>query len=418
MKKTDRKTPSRQVPVQVSLEDLLRCELHAFAIEAGLRVVAALLEGERTAVCGPRYRHDQERGAYRAGHAPGELILGGRRVRVPRPRARTVVGQEVELPSWQAFSAADPLQKRTVEQMVLGVATRRYGRSLEPVPDALLCRGQSKSAVSRRFVAATEAKLQELLSKPLDGIALRVLFIDGLHFADHVVLVALGIDAQGRKHILGLQEGATENHAACRALLVHLRERGLCSEHSLLVVMDGSQALAKAVRAVFGERALLQRCQVHKKRNVLDHLPKGMRGSVGAALSQAYGTRDPQRARQLLLNLARRLAPEHPGAAASLQEGLEETLTVMGLGLPVSLERLLSTTNAIENLLGTVRSVSRRVKRWKGGGMILRWIAAGMEEAAKGFRRVRGYQGMARLDQALRHNDARIDAKAKTEEAA
>jgi transposase-like protein len=288
------------------------------------------------------------------------------------------------LPSWRAFTAEDPLGERAYEQMVLGVATR--------------------------------AQLEEFLSKPLEGVDLKVLMLDGLHFAEHAVLVALGIDSGGRKHLLGLADGATENAAACLALLASLGERGLRAERSLLVLVDGNKALPKAIREVFGGRALVQRCQVHKKGNVLDHLPKGMRGQISASLSQAYHGRDPERARRLLMGLARKLEADYPGAAASLREGLGETLTLMGMGLPVSLERTLSSTNVIENLPDTVRGVSRRVKRWRGEGMILRWMAAGLMEAGKGFRRVRGYPGMAHLGAALERNDERIDGRLKVEE--
>ncbi len=393
-------------------------ELHGFALWAGLEVLGAWLEGEREEACGPRYRHLAGRRAYRSGHAQGELVMGGRRVGVRRPRARGVDGREVVLPSWRLFSEEDPLTERAFEQMVLGVAARRYRRSLEVLPEGMSSRGARRSAVSRRFVEASQAKLEELLSRPLEGLGLKVLMLDGLHFADHVVLVALGIDAGGRKHLLGLAEGATENAAACVSLLTGLRERGLETSGSLLVVTDGSKALSRAVCEIWGGRALVQRCQVHKKRNVLDHLPQGMRPSVGATLRQAYGSRDAERARRLLVNLAKRLEGEHPGAAASLREGLEETLTVMGMGLAPALERTLSSTNVLENLLGAVRATSRRVKRWKEGGMILRWVAAGLTEAEKGFRRVRGYQGMAQLSLALAQKDERLNAEVKTVEAA
>lgn len=208
MKKTVRRGPISQESPEIALEGLLRTELHAFALKAGLEVLGAMFESEREAVCGPRYRHIEGRKAYRAAHAPGELVLGGRRVRLSRPRAREVGGREVVLPSWRAFTAEDPLGERAYEQMVLGVATRGYGRSLEAVPEGLEARGESKSAVSRRLVAATRAQLEEFLSKPLEGVDLKVLMLVGLHFAEHVVLVALGIDADGRKHLLGLAEGA------------------------------------------------------------------------------------------------------------------------------------------------------------------------------------------------------------------
>jgi transposase-like protein len=329
-----------------------------------------------------------------------------------------VDGQEVSLPSWREFASEDPLDERVANQMVLGVATRRYERSLEALPPQLRSRGTSKSSVSRRFVSATQSKLEDLLTRDLSALDLLVLMLDGIQFADHVVLVGLGISRDGSKHVLGLQEGASENAAACEALLTSLRDRGLRTNRSILVTVDGSKALAKAVRDVFGERALAQRCQVHKKRNVLDHLPESLRASVGLSLTQAYRSRDAKRARRLLLNLSRSLEIDHPGAAASIREGLDETLTVKDWGLPDVLERMLSTTNAIENLLGMVRHVSRRVKNWQGGTMILRWMAAGLEEAAKGFRRVRGYKGLVKLEEALRDNDRRIDESIEEVEAA
>ena len=250
--------------------------------------------------------------------------------------------------------------------------------------------------------------MDEVLGRDLSNLDLVALMIDGVHFSDHVVLAALGIDSGGNKHVLGLQEGATENSAACRSLLTSLRDRGLDTERSLLVVLDGSKALVKAVRNVFGEYALVQRCRQHKKRNVRGHLSRQDWTWVKRAMNEAYGTRDPKQAKQMLKNLARRLDEKHPGAANSLREGLDETLTIMGHDLSKTLEQMLSTTNAIENLMGSVRRVSRRVKRWRGGTMILRWMAAGVQEAARGFRRVRGYRDLVQLDQWLRENDAKI----------
>lgn len=302
--------------------------------------------------------------------------------------------------------------------MVLGVSTRRYGRSLEPVPEEIETRGESKSAVSRRFVRHGEKILSERLAARLDGLDLAALLIDGLHFGEHVVLCALGIDVTGKKRVLGLWEGATENASACKALFDNLVERGLRTDRTLLVIIDGAKALARAVRDHFGSRALLQRCQVHKRRNVLEALPERMRASVGAALSEAYRSEDAERAKRMLLNLVRRLQREHPGAAASLREGLDETLTVARLGLPYRLARSLSTTNAIENMLGRVRNVSRNVKRWRHGAMILRWVAAGMSEAERGFRRLKGHASMPILAAKLREHDAKIDKLDQPKEAA
>jgi transposase-like protein len=409
MKKTARKKGQReQAPgsLVLALGEIVREDLRAFVVSAGMSALAMLLERERTAVCGPRYAHDANRRARRAGHAPGELVLGGRRVSVRRPRARTLDGEEVALPSWEAFADEDPLHERALEQMLVGVSTRKYARSLEATPEGVATRGTSRSAVSRRFVAATEKQMGEWLARDLRDIDLAVLMLDGVCVNEHVLLVALGIDVDGNKHVLGAREGATENATACTALLSDLRERGIRTDRTVLVVIDGSKALAKAVRDVFGARALIQRCQAHKARNVLDQLPEDVRPSVRQALRQAYAAGDAHRAKKQLQNLARRLRDEHPGAAASLEEGLDETLTVMRLDVPARLARRLSTTNAIENLIGAVRVLGRRVKRWRGGRMILRWTVAALADAATRFRRLIGArEGMAKLVRALAAHD-------------
>jgi transposase-like protein len=333
-------------------------------------------------------------------------------VTVKRPRVRSRDGKEVPLPSWARFAAEDPLSERAVEQMVLGVATRKYARSLEPLPAGTQSRGTSKSAVSRRFVEATAKNLTDWLSRSLSELSLAALMLDGIVCGAHTVLVALGIDEQGSKHIVGLWEGATENATAGTALLSNLVERGLDTTRSTLVVIDGSKALAKAVRDVFGKRALIQRCQVHKKRNVLEHLPERMRSATDATLSTAYQCSDPKRALNILNKLARQLEHKHPSAAASLREGLEETLTVLSLGLNDgcdALKRTLVTTNPIENLNSVLRRIHHNVKRWRDGTMVLRWVAIGLHEATKGFRRLKGHEGMPKLVAALRKHDASLD---------
>jgi transposase-like protein len=394
--------------------------LYETVIGAGLACVDEVLEAERVALCGARYEHLADRQAQRAGHVASSLVLGGRRVAVSRPRARSVAGKELKLPSWREWSARDPLEQRAVEQMVLGVSTRRYARSLEPLPEAVTVRGISKSAVSERFVYGTERKLAELMSRELGGLSLVTLMIDGVHFGEHLVLAAIGVDARGDKHVLGLREGATENTAAVRALLTDLVERGLATGSSRLIVIDGAKALHKAVVEVFGAHALIQRCREHKKRNVTDALPERLRATVRHAMNQAYATRDARRAHRLLENLGHQLANQHPAAAASLREGLEETLTVMRLGLPENLERVLSSTNLIENLFSRVREIGRRVKHWQSGTMVLRWTAAGVLEAECGFRKIVGFRALSTLVAALRARDtqferahARVDAPEK-----
>jgi transposase-like protein len=329
---------------------------------------------------------------------PGEVVLGGRKVAVHRPRVRAE-GREVPLPTFQALAQADPLNRRVVDQRLVG-------------------RGTSKSSVSRRFVAKTTAQLRAWQAAPLDGLDLVALILDGVHIGEHCLVVALGIGADGQKHALGLWEGATENAAVCQSLLANLQSRGLRTDRSLLVILDGAQALHKATRAVFGEAALIQRCQVHKLRNILDHLPERQRPWVQAIVRRAYHATDAKTATRLLTDLAKRLEDEYPSAAGSVREGLEETLTVLTLQLSVRWQRSLATKNAAESLLSRTRHVTRNVKRWRGGQMMLRWVAAGVLEAAQGFRRLKGHGDMPSLVAALRARDQRIGLGVSVEDVA
>jgi transposase-like protein len=403
MKKSYGKWAEKEARSQLSL--LVRRELHEFVVGAGMMALDELLEADRRALCGEWYAHRPERTARRAGHVVGELVLGGRRVKVRRPRARSMDGQELTLPSWRQFSVEDPLHRRALEQMLVGVSTRKYERSLEPVKAPAKTRGTSKSAVSRRFVAITEEQMHELFERDLSALDLAVVLIDGVHIEEHVLLVALGVDVAGTKHLLGIREGATENATACTGLLTDLRERGMATGKTTLFVIDGSKAIRKAVIEVFGERALIQRCQAHKIRNVMDQLPEYMRSTVRATMRQAYASNNVVHARKLLHNLVRTLKADHPSAAASIDEGLEETLTVMAMRLPRMLERFLSTTNAIENLIGSMRDLSHRVKRWRDAGMIVRWAATAVREASTKFRRVAGCDDIPKLVRVLRAHD-------------
>lgn len=394
-----------------------RATLHDVVMRSGMAIVAAMLEDDRELLCGRRYVHDRSRAATRAGYADGELALGGRRVTIRRPRVRNAQG-EVALPTWEHFASADPLTPRAMEQMILGVSTRNYGRSIEPAPTGFATRGTSKSAVSRRFVAATQEKVVEMTSRDLSQISLCAVLIDGIHIGEHLIVIALGVDELGDKHVLGLHEGATENEAVCAALIADLASRGMRTDRAMLFVIDGSKALVAAIRKAFGKRALIQRCQVHKRRNVEDHLPEAMKQEVGRTMTTAYRCRDAERAKHMLKGLARMLERKHPSAAASLREGLDETLTVMRMALPEYLERTLSTTNPIEFVNGRIRATTHNVKKWNGGAMAMRWVTAALLEAAKTFRKLRGYKGMPILIAALRAHDqlikpASVDASKK-----
>ncbi len=411
MRNTTSKPQQKEVPPSLclTLPAIVAEDLYSLVHTVGMQALQQLLELERSQLCGPRYQHDPERAASRHGSTQGALVLGGRRVRVKRPRVRSPDGREVPLPTWERFSEHDPLDRRATEQMLVGVSTRKYARSLEPLPDDIDAFGTSKSAVSRRFVKQTQAQVEQFLCRPVGDIPLCALMLDGVHVAEHVMLIAVGIDLTGNKHVLGVRQGATENATCCRELLVDLRERGLCTERSLLFVLDGSKALRKAVGDVFGKRALFQRCRVHKQRNVLEQLPKELHKSVRHTMQQAYSSLDAARAKKQLENLARSLEVDHPGAAASLREGLDETLTVMRLGLCEALVRSLMSTNLIENLIGSVRKLSARVQNWKDGQMALRWTCATAMDAARRFRRIKGHKGIPKLMQALSEHDHKLE---------
>jgi putative transposase len=397
----------RGLQLTVPLPELFYEELHGVVTRLGLLALQGVLQREVGELCGEPYQRGQGDRPSRSGTTPGSLALGGRRVEVRRPRVRQD-GHEVPLQTWEALAGDDPLNRRAVEQMLLGVSTRKYRRSLEDMPKDVVERGTSKSAVSRRFVAATGKKLDEWMGRDLSVLEIVAIMIDGIYIDDHVVLVALGFGKTGDKHILGMHEGATENAEACRALLADLVERGVDPCRSRLFVLDGSKALRRAVGDVFGKRALVQRCQVHKRRNILEHLPEDKQTSVGKILSEAFKAASSKTAKGRLTALASRLAPDHPSAAASVREGLDELFTVKDLGLPEELERSLSTTNAIENVNNGIRNITRRVKRWRGGSMILRWLGTALHELQEHFHRIKGFRGMNILIAALEARDATL----------
>lgn len=410
------KAQVRDVQVQFSLPvaGVLRDVESAFfglCVQAGKGVLHAMMESERTALCGPKGVPNAGRTAQRGGHTRSWVVLGGRRIAIARPRARAVADGELTLPTFTWASHADPINRATMDAIAAGVSTRRYRRVLDPLPPSEDDISVSKSAVSRRFVALSAAALEAWLTRPIN-VELPVVMIDGMHFRNRVALVALGFDPQGRKHVLGLHEGSTENTRVVRALLTELIERGLNADSARLWVIDGGKALRRAINDVFGASAQVQRCQEHKRRNVRDHLPEHLHVSVGRAMRDAWNTQDPELAKRQLDRLAGSLAKSHPGAAASLREGLEETLTLTRLGVGDALYRSLRTTNPIENLNSRIASYARNVKRWKDGHMVLRWIGCALHEAGRGFRAVRGFRDMKHLMAAL-NADAAVSIKPK-----
>jgi len=391
--------------VEVSLHQLagaVKQGLLAFSVGIGFEVMALMMDEELNEIVGPKGKHDGSRMATRHGSEKGSVVLGGRKTSVTRPRARYLDGSgEVELQTYRHFSAEDMLSQMALERMVAGLSTRNYCAGLEPVGD-VNATGTKRSSVSRRFVERTATAFKELMAKDLSDVDIVALLLDGVEIAGHTMVVALGIDAKGHKHPLGLREGTTENKGVCRALLSNLIERGLDFDDGILVVIDGGKGLRAAVNSVFGRLALVQRCQLHKRRNVIDHLPDHMHSFVTKKMERAYKMRDFGAAKRLLQDLAKTLDAQHPGAAASLREGLEETLTVVRLGMSPSLQRTLRSTNTIESMISIGRTTMRNVKRWRDAKMIERWTAAGMLEAEKRFYRVQGHADIPALKAALR----------------
>ena len=376
-----------------------------FCLTAGIGAIEQMLCEDARQLAGAPHSRGEGRVGHRWGMTKGKIGFHGGKVAVHRPRLRSYDGHEVALPTWTAAQAEDWLGRWAMNLMLINVSTRKLRRAVRlPEGDLPVTAGDgtSKSAASRRFVALSAARLAEWMASDLSKLDLLVIQIDGLHIGNDLVLVAaLGIDANGHKHPLGLIEGATENAAVAQALIDNLIERGLDPAVCRLFIVDGAKALSKVIGRSFGAHTPIQRCQIHKARNVIERLPKPLHAAVRKALRQAWELDDADKAERLLRNLARRLDQAAPGVGASILEGLDEILTVNRLGLPPPLRRSLACTNGIENMMGTVRRVCRNVKRWRHAAMALRWAAAGMLEAAKGFRRLKAHKNLSALQAAL-----------------
>ena len=380
-----------------------RENLMAWVHAQGLAALDELFREEAAALAGPKGKHQPGRTHHHWGTTATGLTFGGRRLHVTRPRVRRTDGGEATLPTVAAFRARDLLTARMMQQLLVGVSTRGYDGSLEAPPSGMRTRGSSKSAVSRTLVTRTRQRLQEHLTRRLEDLTVVALFVDGVVVAQQTVIVALGITPDGTKEPLGLCLGSTENAAVCTQLLQDLLGRGLTIDGRVLCVIDGGKGLRKALADVLGDAAVIQRCQLHKGRNLAALVPTARQAYVRATMRRAYRTPSAEAARRQLKALATWLETNgHADAAASLREGLEETLTVLKLGLPPTLRRFFATTNCIENLISTLRHVARNVKRWRTGDMRRRWVGLGVLRAAERFRRIKGHGELATLATALR----------------
>jgi putative transposase len=395
--------PEQVIVSMTEIAESAKEGLLALAVSTGLQVMTAMFDQDVTALCGPDGKHNADRAGCRHGSEAGSVTLGGRRIPVTRPRVRAADGSgELHLASYDLFSCTEILGRLAMEKMLAGLSSRRYGRGLEPAGQVVeqAATATSKSAVSRRFTAATETALADLMSRRLDDLDLVAFLVDGVHFGEHTCVVALGIGIDGVKHPLGVEEGSTENATVVTDLITGLRDRGLDVTRPILAVLDGAKALSRAVRDVF-DKPLIQRCQQHKIRNVTGKLPDRLKQVTERRMRQAYHAESALKAEGLLEQLARELGKTHPGAAASLREGLAETLTILRLDVPPALARTLHSTNPVESMIEICREHSKNVKRWRDGTMALRWCAAGMLEAGHQFRRVNGHLHLPALRAAL-----------------
>lgn len=383
-----------------------------FCLMAGLASLTQMLDEDARELAGAPHAREADKPGYRWGRTKGRLGFHGGKVELGRPRVRSkTTGKELTLPSWREAAEAGWLEEWAMSLMLINVATRKFGRAVR-LPEAGVSAGAgsglSKSAVSRRFKALTEARLAEWMASDLSALDLLVIQVDGLHLDDNLLMIgAVGVDAEGGKHPLAVVEGATENTATVQALLDNLIDRGLDPAVCRLFIVDGAKALTKAIRRTFGADIPIQRCQVHKARNITERIDPKHHAAIRRVLRQAWEMDDADKAERLLRNLARRLELEAPGVSKSILEGLDEILTVTRLGLPPELRRSLASTNIIESMNAVIRQVCRNVKRWRDARMALRWTAAGMLEAAKGFRRLKAYKQLPILKAALEKHRAR-----------
>jgi transposase-like protein len=419
-KQRERRTRERtdaaiQLPLcREELMALMQDSLASFATEMGLRIASKLLEDEVDRRCGPRYEHRADRELTRYGRQRGVVMLAGQKLPIDRPRVRSSDGQgEVKLETYDLLKREEAMPEACLRRMVRGVSTRDYEDVIDLATQGF---GVKRSSVSRGFVKATAQEIQALAERRFDGMRFVAVFIDGQEYASETMVVALGVTEQGEKRILGLRQGATENAEVVASLLEDLRERGLDTSVATLFVLDGAKALHAAVKRVFGKRAVIQRCQVHKARNVKAHLAEKHHDQLATQLAAAYSETSYERALESLQTTAAWLGRLSPAAAASLREGMEETLTVVKLGVPELLRRTLATTNPVESALSVTVKVTGRVKRWRDGDMRLRWCTAGLLRAEERFRRVKGHKQLPLLVAVLERlaNPQPLDERKKT----
>lgn len=408
MRNSKKKGSKKQVSIidvkGKNLNKEIKDSLFEHIILLGIESYLETIENEITEICGKRYKNISNREFTRWSTTETPVILGGRKIQIQYNRVRNIKNnEEKELQAVTKYKDKELLSERQMRQMIIGVSTRKYSRSLETGIDELKPFCDSKSSVSRNFIAKTRAKLEAWRNEPIKK-KYPILMIDGIVFKKTTVIVVLGIDKDSNKKVLGAWEGATENSRVCIDLLHNLIERGYNPLDLKLAVIDGSKALRKAINDVFGKELLVQRCQIHKKKNVVDYLPDHMRETIRNAITEAYNVDSYEIAKRLLINIIKKLEKEYPQAARSLEEGLEETLTLHKLKAHKKIRKSLATTNPIESLNSGIRNISKRVKRWRHSDMVIRWVCSSIIESERNFKKINGH---VHLDALLKNIESR-----------
>ena len=380
------------------LQQAVKGRFSSFCTAVGIQALMTLMDQDVEAMAGPKGKHDPNRTAYRHGYQNTTVPMGNQRLGIKRPRARSIeTDTDLPIPSYEAFANDDELLEAALNRMLYGMSSRDYRHGIEDYSDIAETSGTSKSAISQRFIKASAKEAQKVLGRRFDQETIPVLMIDGIALGDYTAIVAMGVTSDGHKIIMGVRIGSTENAQVCRDLLTDLVSRGLKYEQGLLAVIDGSKALRKALKDVLGQQVLIQRCQVHKMRNIIDYLPKHKRDWVKRKLKKAWTSETAEEAIRQLRSLATGLQTQYPDAAASLREGLEETVTILKLSIPGLLQRSLRSTNTIESAFSMVSKNIRNVKNWKNGTMVQRWVCAALLDAENRANRIAGYRSMGIL---------------------
>jgi len=380
------------------LQQAVKGRFSSFCLAVGIKSLLTLMDQDVEAMAGPKGKHDPNRTAYRHGFQDTTVPMGNQRLAIKRPRVRSIgTEEELPIPSYEVFANDDELLEAALNRMLHGLSTRDYRNGIEDYSNIAETSGISKSAISQRFIKASAKEAQKVLGRRFDKEVIPVLMIDCIVLGDYTAIVVMGITKDGHKIIMGVRIGSTENAQVCRDLLTDLVDRGLEYEQGLLAVIDGSKALRKALKDVFGQQVLIQRCQVHKTRNIMDYLPKHKRDWIKRVLRKAWASETADEAIRELHSLATGLETQYPDAAASLREGLEETVTVLRLRIPGLLQKSLRSTNTIESTFSMVAKSMRNVKNWKNGTMVRRWVCVALLDAENRTNRIAGYRSMGVL---------------------